>query len=71
MFFHFPAIDTSANNSDLEDEPAAAALHNEDIASTHHNDNDPDTDEDEDNRGNAVAGPMILAHVDMAKTARK
>jgi len=26
--------------------------------------------EDEDNRGNTVAGPTVLAHVDMAKTAR-
>jgi hypothetical protein len=72
MFFHCPAIDTSANNSDLEDEPVAPQ-HDEDIVSTHDNDNDndPDANEDEDNRGNAVAGPTVLAHVDMAKTARK
>jgi len=68
MFFHYLAIDTSANNSDLEDEPVAPQ-HDEDIANTH--DDDPDTNEDEDIRGNAVAGPTVLAHVDMAKTARK
>jgi hypothetical protein len=63
-FFHFPAIDTTANDSDIEDD-------DEDIASTHHDDNNPDANEDEDNRGNTVAGPTILAHVDMAKTTRK
>ena len=70
MFFDCPAIDTSANNSDLEDE-LVAPEHDEDIASTHHDDDNPDVNEDEDNRGNAVAGPTVLAHVDMAKTARK
>jgi hypothetical protein len=70
MFFHCPAIDTSTNNPDLEVEPVAPE-HNEDIASTHHDDDDPDANEDEDNRGNTVAGLTILAHVDMAKTACK
>ena len=70
MLFCHPAIDTSTNNSDLEDEPVAPQ-HDEDIASAHHDDNDTDANEDEDNRGNAVAGPTVLAHVDMAKTARK
>ena len=70
MFFDCPAIDTSANNADLEDE-LVAPEHDEDIASTHHDDDNPDVNEDEDNRGNAVAGPTVLAHVDMAKTARK
>jgi hypothetical protein len=70
MFFHCPAIDTSANNPDLKDEPVTPE-HDEDIASTHHNDDDPDANEDEDNMGNAVAGPTVLAHVDMAKTACK
>ena len=70
MFFDCPAIDTSANNADLKDE-LVAPEHDEDVASTHHDDDDPDANEDEDNRGNAVAGPTVLAHVDMAKTARK
>ena len=70
MFFDCPAIDTSANNADLEDE-LVAPEHDKDVASTHHDDDDPDANEDEDNRGNAVAEPTVLAHVDMAKTAHK
>lgn len=74
MLPHRTAIDTSANNSDLEDEPAAIPQHDHGNTSTHDNDDndgDADANEDEDNRGNAVAGPTILAHVEMAKTARK
>jgi len=41
MFFDCPAIDTSTNNADLEDE-LVAPEHDEDVASTHHDDDDPD-----------------------------
>ena len=78
MIFHCTAIDTSVNNSDLEDEPAAIPQHNDGNTSTHNNDgddvnndSDADANEDEDKQGNAVAGPTVLAHVEMAKTTRK
>ena len=48
-----------------------ATQNNSNNASTYDNDNGADTNEDEDSLGNAVAGPTVLAHLDMAKTACK
>jgi hypothetical protein len=66
--FPFSEID----GSDIQDEPVVISQHNDnnDTGAPQHED-DANANEDEDNRGNAVAGPKVLAHVDMAKTGRK
>jgi hypothetical protein len=60
------------DGSNIKDEPVIISEHNDDNdTGAPQGDDDANADEDEDNQGNAVAGPMVLAHVDMAKMGCK
>jgi hypothetical protein len=63
--------DNDDNNSDGDTSTHENDENNDNNGNDGDGNGDADANGDKDNQDNAVAGPTILAHVEMAKTTRK